>query len=156
MTSVPGPSTPSSAAVEVLRLGRLFLVRRRPGQTQADIDNILRRLESEHRAVGKQLFYVALVRPERQLPDQVERAAIEAATPKILEFCESISVVIEGHGILVGLMRAVVRTMMVMASRYEKVRIHASLAEALASLGPSTDVPPEAVLRAAREAGLID
>jgi hypothetical protein len=136
-------------------VGRVFLVRRLSDQNEGDIAAILRRLEYEHLAAGTKLFYVALVKADKKLPEPEERAAIEKATPKILEHCVSIEVVIEGTGILVGLMRAMVRTMMVMASRYERVHVHATLPAALVSLGTQLDASPDTILRAAREAGII-
>lgn len=119
----------------------------------ADVEMIKRLTEQAHGTVGERLVYVAIIPVGIPPPDTAIRAALRDGTQHAAQLCPSIHIVIEGGGLRRALIRSVSAGLM-LASRLS-FQIHARVDEALAQARSTGDFDIDAVLREAKNVGVL-
>ncbi len=109
---------------------RVYLVRWEVPAAE-DVQRILTEVANHHVRVGKKLYFVAVTTPESTAPDDATRRALGENLPKLLEWCESLHLVIEGKGFSATVRRAVAAGLFMVSGKRKSMFVHEDIWAAL-------------------------
>jgi len=112
-----------------------------------------------HRTFGKSIVYIAIVPEDCQPPDDAVRLAMTRGRDEVLPYCQSMHIVMEGHGFRHAILRNALATMQLFGQKRKQVQIHRTLDEALSkvflTLPKELKFDPKVVLANARASGIL-
>jgi hypothetical protein len=143
------PDTTSGAVL----LGRVFLSRAFKSQSAGDWSRVLRQVASARREASRPILCFMVVDPDAEVPLEADRVAMQRAMASLLNYCESLTLVVAGNELKRSLLRTVLRGMATQGGQRIKVVDHLEAAARLAG-EPELELPE--LERRGREAGVWD
>jgi len=145
----------SELTFQAVLVGRVLLARARGALTATSLAEVLRQVAAARAQVGKPLLYWPVLDPGAEVPPPEVRVLLSDATEALLRSCESMTLIIPGHGVKVSLLRTFMRGMVRLGGHAARVRIVDSLAAAVSAAAGEASIDL-AELRSAAEAAGID
>ena len=136
-------------------LGRVFLSRAFKNESAGDLSRVLRQVASARREAGRPILCFMVVDPEAEVPSEAGRAVMQRATLSLLNYCESLTLVVEGNELKRTLLRTVYRGMATLGGQSLRIRVVDHL-EAAARLAGEPELELPELERRGREAGVWD
>ncbi len=135
-------------------VGRVFLVRAFKTENAGDLSRVIRQVTSARREAGRPILCFMIVDPEAELPTDAGREAMQRTTLSLLNYCESVTLIIEGNELRQTLLRTVLRGMATtLGGQPTRVRVVEQL-QAAARLAGETELMLAQLIRLGREAGV--
>ena|SRR5260221_5998013 len=134
-------------------VGRVFLSRAFKSDSAAELSRVLRQVASARQQAGRPLLCLMVVDPEAEIPSEAGRAAIQRTTLSLLNYCESLTLIVEGNGLEQSLLRTVLRGMATSGGKSLRLRVVEHL-EAAARLADDPELVLSKLERLGREAGV--
>ena len=138
---------------EAVLMGRVFLSRAFKTDSSAELSRVLRQVAGARQQVGRPLLCLIVVDPEAVLPSEAGRLAIQRATLSLLNYCESLTLIVEGNELQQSLLRTALRGMATIAGKSVRLRVVEHLQAAARIVDDPGLVLPE-LERLGREAGV--
>ncbi|HXK16164.1 MAG TPA: hypothetical protein VNG33_00070, partial [Polyangiaceae bacterium] len=88
-------------------LGRVFLARAFDGNSGADLSRLIRQVASARREAGKPILCLMIVDPSTELPSEEKRTAMQRTLVSLLNYCDSLTLILEGNELRQTLLRTV-------------------------------------------------
>lgn len=148
MTIVFGET--NSGAVLV---GRVLLSRGFSDDREADLSRLLRQVATARREVGRPIVCFMIVDSDAEVPSEAGRAAMQRASVSLLNYCESLTLIVEGNGLKRTLLRTVFRGMVMLGKQTLRIRVVDQL-EAAARLVAEPELELQELERRGRSAGV--
>jgi hypothetical protein len=123
-------------------LGRVFLARGFKGESEGDLSRLLRLVANARREAGRPIVCFMVVDPDAEVPSEAARAAMQRASVSLLNYCESLTLIVEGNELKRTLTRTVLRGMATLGQKTLRIRVVDQLKEAARLAGD-----PELVLQ---------
>jgi hypothetical protein len=92
-------------------VGRVLLLRAFKSDSASGLSRVLRHVTSARRAAGRPIVCFMIVDPEAEVPSDAGRAALQRTTLSLLDYCESLTLIVEGSALHQTLLRASLRGM---------------------------------------------
>jgi hypothetical protein len=150
VTEVSGDTT--SGAV---LLGRVFLSRAFKSESAGDLSRVLRQVAGARREAGRPILCFMIVDPDAEVPSEAGRQTLHRATVSLLNYCESLTLVVEGDALKRTLIRTVLRGMATLGGNSLRIRVVDHL-EAAARLAGEPELELPELQRRGLEAGVWD
>jgi hypothetical protein len=133
--------------------GAVFSVWGEP--SRADIDRVAEAMRTARANAGEQITYVTRVPMDAPAPEPEVRRRLDALMPMVVENCATYHVILEGGGFLAAVKRSVLVSIFQIRWRSGTFFVHSNCDEVLAAVSPSRRAGVEALLKRAREQGLL-
>ena len=134
-------------------MGRVLLLGGFKSESASGLSRALRHVTSARRTASRQIVCFMIVDPEAELPSEAGREALQRTTVSLLEYCESLTLIVEGNELRQTLLRAVLRGMATPGGQSSRVRVVEDLRVA-ARLAAEPDLVLPELVRRGREAGV--
>lgn len=145
-----------SCTIEFLR--PVFFVRWKVPEL-ADIRRIVTELAAAHHALGREVFFVAIIPDDCRPPDDRMRQAFADNMEGVLTHCRTMHFAIEGEGFKHSILRSALAAVLLVRGQRNRVFVHRSLSEALISANqqgaPKEKFDVAAISRKAEAANLV-
>ena len=142
-----------SATFRTALVGRVLLARALGGITVPGLTTVLREVSAARKQVGRPLLYWPILDANADIPPPEVRAKMTEATKTLLSSCESMTLIVAGHGMKSSLLRTFMRGMVRLGGHAARVRIVDSLDAAVAAAN-DPDISLSELLAAAQAAGI--
>lgn len=134
-------------------LGRVLLSRGFKGASEGDLSRLIRLVAHARREAGRSIVCFMIVDPDAEMPSEATGAAMQRASVSLLNYCESLTLIVEGNELKSILLRASLRGMATLGGNTLRIRVVDQLETAVRLAGD-----PELVLqeleRRGRNAGV--
>lgn len=131
----------------------VFLLRWQDTQFADGVD-LVKRVKAAKAGCPGPLVYVAVVTANEGAPDMATRLELGRRLDELLEICECIHLVLEGHGFRAATQRAAATGIFLMTGRRGRVTAHASVGEALRDC-PNLSAAPADITAKAKALGVL-
>jgi hypothetical protein len=139
---------------DVLTHERLFIVYWRRVPAESELDHLVALIRDRRDAVRSQLFYVAIIPAEIDVPEGMQRHTLAKFGERAGPYVASAHLVLEGNGFKHALQRSVITAIYTLRGGPTKVFTHANIDDTAARLATLLDQrvePIRRVLGAARQ-----
>jgi hypothetical protein len=134
-------------------VGRVLLSRGFSDEREADLSRLLRQVAAARREVGRPIVCFMIVDSDAEVPSEAGRAAMQRASVSLLNYCESLTLIVEGNGLKRTLLRTVFRGMVMLGKQTLRIRVVDQL-EAAARLVAEPELELQELERRGRSAGV--
>jgi hypothetical protein len=134
-------------------VGRVFLSRGFSDESEADLSRLLRQVATARREVGRPIVCFMIVDPNAEVPSEAGRAAMQRTSVSLLNYCESLTLIVEGNSLERTLLRAILRGMVMLGKQTPRIRVVDQL-EAAARLVAEPELELHELERRGRSAGV--
>jgi hypothetical protein len=142
------------AEPQAILVGRVLLSRGFAARNAADLSRIMRLAADSFRAAAQPLLLWVVVDPEAEVPSRDAQHAMQRAVVSLLNYCQSVTLVVGGTGVRETLVRTTLRGMTTLGGNALRVRVAEDFAAAARAAGdPELDVAE--LEQAARAAGVL-
>lgn len=133
--------------------GAVFALWGRP--TLADVDEVLRQLQSAAKAAGRPVVYITRVPVDAPPPEAEVRQRLNEAMPAIRAACASYHVILEGGGFISAMKRAILASFMQFGWQRDTFFIHAYAKQVMIKAPRACREDAERILYVAEQQGLL-
>lgn len=105
--------------------GAVFALWGKP--TRIDVDRIEAQLRASAEEFGGPVVYITRVPVDAPAPDPEVRKYLNAAVPRVMQFCSTYHVVLEGDGFLAAMKRGIVTSLFQLGFRRGSFFVHSSV-----------------------------
>jgi hypothetical protein len=106
-----------------------------------DPNRIFREVAQASRSLGQPVIYIAVSPEHSPAPDKETRQEMVRIFEQLSQLCLSVHLVYEAKGFKASIKRNVMTGILLASKKFEKVKVHKSEEEALASLEDRVDLP---------------
>ncbi|HET9930875.1 MAG TPA: hypothetical protein VFQ35_09320 [Polyangiaceae bacterium] len=133
--------------------GAVFSVWGKPART--DMDRILENLGDAASRAGAPVTYITRVPVDAPAPEADVRQYLDSLMPRVVDYCKTYHVILEGVGFLAAVKRSVLVGIFQVRWRNGTFFVHAGSNEVLEKVGTERRAGVEALLQQARTLGLL-
>lgn len=134
--------------------GRVLLSRV-VGGGNADLSRLLRLAAEARRTLGRPILLWAVIDQNAELPPASAQEALQRTTTSLLNYCDSVTLIVPGSDIHQTLARSTWRGMATLVSRAGRVRVVEDFSGA-AKVAADPELVTSELERAARDAGILE
>jgi len=134
-------------------VGRVLLSRGFQSDSEVDLSRVLRVVANARREAGRPIVCFMVVDPDADVPSEAGRAAMQRASVSLLNYCESLTLIVEGNELKTTLLRTVLRGMATIGQKALRIRVVDQL-EAALRIAAEPEVVLDELERRGREAGV--
>lgn len=134
-------------------LGRVLLSRGFKGESEADLSRVVRLVAGARREAGRPIVCFMVVDADAEVPSEAGRAALQRASVSLLNYCESLTLIVEGNELKRTLLRTVLRGMAPLGQAPLRIRVVDQL-EAAARIAADPELALDELERRGRKAGV--
>ena len=146
--AIPGPK---SDVVD-----RIFFVRYVRPPSKEDVKTVLERVSAAHQRLNQPLIYVGSIDAKTKVPNSEERNNLNELLTALRPYCEVVHLIIEGSDLQNSLQRVIISGMLIITRTYDNyMSVHKNVESTVADLQKRLNKNPAALVRVARDRGLV-